>query len=43
MKKKHYLSPQMKVRNLNAHQMLCASPSVVETDELNYDGTEYEF
>ena len=41
MKKRDYLSPQMKVRNLNAHQMLCASPGT-QTNDLVYD-TEYEF
>lgn len=43
MKKKIYQSPQMKVVKVKAHQMLCASPSVVETDELKYDETDYNF
>lgn len=35
MKKKHYLSPQMKVRNLNAHQMLCASTKSMYEEDLD--------
>lgn len=42
MKKRDYLSPQMKVRNLNAHQMLCASTGTL-TGELKQDEEAYEF
>ena len=38
MKKRDYLSPQMKVRNLNAHQMLCASTKSMYEVELESNG-----
>ena len=39
MKKKIYQSPTMKVRNLNAHQMLCGSYDTRQQNEI-YDEVE---
>ena len=41
MKKKHYLSPTMKVRNLTAHQMLCTSTGG-NTEQLTSSDFDWE-
>lgn len=40
MKKRDYLSPQMKERTLRAHQMLCASTKSMYEEDLDNNFVE---